>query len=106
MAILGTFIDIQTSSRAADLLASTALAGTALNLTTSPHSLPATNPESVFMQLRSVQVGADYATPQLVGLGGNASLATIGFVGGGVSQNTFPTVMFDVVCITYHSIIR
>lgn len=101
MAILGTLIDKQTVSRAGD-------AGTTaqhVGLATLAHSLPATNPESVFLQMRSVQdVGGVSQTPKPFQVGGNASLLTIGYdYASGVSAGT---IMFDVVAVVYHSVIR
>ena len=102
MPILGTFIDRTTVSRAGD-------AGTTahnVGLPTLAHSLPATNPEAVFVNLRSVEATALGATPILrpFGLGGNASLTTIGYEY--VSGVSVPTLMFDVVAVVFHSIIR
>lgn len=108
MPILGTFIDRFTTSRAPDMLASSTggRAGANVTLTTAPHSLPNTIAEAIFMNLRSVQGGDDFGVPDLIGLGGNQSLNTIGFAVGGVSVNTAATVMFDVYSLTWHSIIR
>ena len=101
MGILGTLIDKTLVSRAGD-------AGTTsqrVGVTSLAHSLPATNPESVFVNLRSVEgVGAYSQTPKPFGLGGNASLATIGFeFASGVSAGT---IMFEVLSVVYHSVIR
>lgn len=65
MAILGTFVDRQQG---------VTLAG--FTVTTLPHSLPATNPELMAIQLRSVASGT--AQGGLFALGGNASLLTVG----------------------------
>jgi hypothetical protein len=106
VAILGKYIDIHTTSRAGDALGSL---NQMVTLTTTPHSLPATSANAIFMNLRSSQ---DLASPratalQLLGLGGNASLNTIGFVAaGGATAASAPTVMFDVVSVVFHSIIR
>lgn len=105
MAILGTFIDRQTVSRAGD-------AGTTnqnIGLTTLPHSLPATNPEASFVNFRSIQalgaVGGFVPKPFI--LGGNASLLTQGTSFEGFSSAiSAPTIMYDVVTLTFHSIIR
>jgi hypothetical protein len=101
VAILGTFIDRQTVSRAGD-------AGTTaqnVGLATLAHSLPATNPEAVFINLRSVQgAGGVAEKPQPFGLGGNASILTIGYAyQSGVSA---PTIMFDVIAQVFYSTIR
>lgn len=101
MSILGTLIDKTTASRAGD-------AGTTsqrVGLTTLAHSLPATNPESIFVNLRSVEgVAGVSMTPKVFALGGNASLSTIGYeYQSGVSAGT---IMYDVVAVVYHSIIR
>lgn len=101
MSILGTLIDKQTVSRAGD-------AGTTsqrVGLATLAHSLPATNPEAVFMCLRSVEgVAGVSQTPKLIGLGGNASILTIGYeYQSGVSAGT---ILFDVIAAVFHSVIR
>lgn len=103
MAILtgGTLVDRSTISRAGD-------AGTTsqrVELTTRAHSLPATNPEFQIVNLRSVEGVAGYSqTPKPFALGGNASLATTGFeYASGVSAGT---IMFDLVNVVVHSIVR
>lgn len=101
MPILGTFIDRQTISRVGD-------AGTTaqnVGLATLAHSLPATNPEAVFINLRSVQgAGGVAEVPNPIGLGGNASILTIGYAyQSGVSA---PTIMFDVIAQVFYSTIR
>jgi hypothetical protein len=104
MAILGTLVDRTTVSRAGN-------AGTTthrVELTTLAHSLPATNPEAIFVNLRSVEAvaGAQVGTLRPFGLAGNASLATLGYEYGGLSVISVPTVMFDVISVVYHSVIR
>jgi hypothetical protein len=91
VAIIGTLIDKTTVSRAGDALVGVTLA-------TLAHSLPATNPTIVLPVLRSVQ-----APVQVLGLGGNASIATIGFAA--ASAASTPTVMFDVYTAVVHSLI-
>jgi hypothetical protein len=101
MAILGTLVDRQTVSRAGD--AGTTAVGT--GLTTLPHSLPATNPEAVFVNLRSIEaVGPGGRQVDPFVLGGNASLLTLGYRY--ASQISAPTIMFDVVSTVWHSIVR
>lgn len=105
MSILGTLVDKQTVSRAGD-------SGTnvqQISLTTLNHSLPATSPEAAWANLRSVQaIGTQGPrTPQPLILGGNASLLTLGYAIDGISSTlSVPTIMFDVVCQVYHTIIR
>ena len=105
MAILGTLVDRQTVSRAGD-------AGTTTHrvaLTTLAHSLPATNPETAFVHLRSIEalagVPAVGVRPFL--LGGNASILTLGYeYAPGATGVSAATLMFDIVALVYHSIIR
>ena len=101
MAILGTFIDKQTVSRAGDA----GTTGGNVGFITLSHSLPATNPEQVSVNLRSIQSGLGTNVPvQAFGLGGNASILTIGyFYQSGVSA---PTMMFDVFARVFYSTIR
>lgn len=96
MAILGKLIDKTTVSREGDALKGVTLASLA-------HSLPATNPDIVLPVLRSVQEVGHQPAVQLLGLGGNASLATIGYAVG--STASCPTVMFDVYTAVIHSLI-
>jgi hypothetical protein len=96
VAIIGTLIDKTTVSRAGDALVGVTLA-------TLAHSLPATNPTIVLPVLRSVQGIAAQAPVQVLGLGGNASIATIGFAA--ASAASTPTVMFDVYTAVVHSLI-
>lgn len=100
--ILGTLVDKQTVSRAGDA----GTTGGNVGLSTLAHSLPATNPEASFVNLRSIQAIAAGAppVPQPFILGGNASLLTLGYAfNSGVSA---PTIMFDVIATVYHSVIR
>ena len=76
-----------------------------MTLATLPHSLPATNPETVLPVLRSVESAMNVQGPTLFGLGGNASILTIGY-SGGLSTTSFPTVMFDVLAKVFYSTIR
>lgn len=99
MAILGTYVDRTTVSRAGDALAGVTLA-------TLSHSLPATNPEMVLPILRSVEDLAGSQAPiSLLGLGGNASIATIGYAAASVAASC-PTVMFNVYSTVFYSLIR
>lgn len=97
MAILGTLIDKTTISRAGDALFGVTLA-------TLSHSLPATNPEMVLPILRSVQGIGHQPGVALLGLGGNASISTIGYAVG--STASCPTLLADVYAQVFHSIIR
>lgn len=101
MAILGTYIDKTTVSRAGD-------AGTTsqrVSLTTLAHSLPATNPDASFVNLRSIEAVAAAAVPVTpFVLGANASLLTLGYAF--QSNVSAPTTMFDVVSCLFHSLIR
>lgn len=101
MAILGYLIDRHTVSRAGD-------AGTTaqhVQLSSIAHSLPATNPEAVFVGLRSVQdLGGAAQLPIPFGLGGNASLTTIGY--NYHSAVSAPTIMFDVHALVWHTLIK
>ena len=91
MTILGTFIDRQ---------ASKTLTGN--TLTTYPHSL-ATNPELMALQVRSVETAT--APGQIIAVGGNASLLTIGLVGATIAAAS-NMVCFDMYSFLFHSIIR
>lgn len=98
MSILGALIDKTTVSRAGDDLSGVTLGATLA------HSLPATNPEAVLPIVRSVEEIGAQPPIQVLGLGGNASLATLGYVT--ASTTSAPTVLFDVYSIVFHSIIR
>ncbi len=100
MSLLGVLIHQTTISRAGDDLKGVTLA-------TLAHSLPATNPEVLLPIMRSVQAVAGNGSnglPELLGLGGNASIATIGYAM--ASCVSCPTVMYDVLAIVFHSVIR
>ncbi len=100
MSLLGTLIHQTTVSRAGDDLSGATFA-------TLAHSLPATNPEILLPIMRSVEaVGGNGSNGllKLLGLGGNASLATIGYAM--ASCVSAPTVMYDVLAIVFHSMIR
>ncbi len=96
MAILGTYIDKTTVSRAGDDLKGVTLA-------TLAHAV-GTSPELVLPILRSVQEVGHQPAVQVLGLGGNASIATIGYAVG--STASCPTVEFDVFAGFLHSTIR
>jgi hypothetical protein len=102
MSILGVLIDQTTVSRVGDNLKAVTFASLA-------HSLPATNPQIVLPVLRSISSsggtgGAGQRNFHLLGLGGNASLATIGYAAG--SAASFPTICFDILSIVFHSTIQ
>lgn len=108
MAILGVLVDRTTVSRAGN-------AGTTsvnIGLSTLAHSLPATNPEAVFINLRSVEGIALFGqqVPQIFALGGNASLLTIGtnyqVPAVAASAVSAPTLMYDCISEIFHSIVR
>ena len=98
MAILGKLIDKQTISVAGG-------SSDGVELLNYAHSLPATNPEMVLPNLRSIElVAADGSNglPMVCGLGGNASQATVAIVM--ASAASVPTVMFDLYAVVWHSI--
>lgn len=97
MALLGILIDKQTMSRAGDAV-------TGISLLTYSHSLPATNPEMLLPVVRSIQAVAVNLGPDVMGLGGNASISTVAFLA--ASAVSVPTVMFDLYAMVFHSIIR
>lgn len=100
MSILGTLIDKTTISRAGDDLKGVTTATVA-------HSLPATNPELLLPVVRSHEEMGTNGTRGLVhvfGLGGNASIATVGYAM--ASCVSCPTVMYDLVAMVFHSVIR
>lgn len=103
MAILGTYIDKQTITRAGT--SGTTAAGAHVVLTTLAHSLPATNPEAVFVAIRSIDGGVDSGVVTPFVLGGNASLLTLGYRAA-VSSASLPAIMSDIFAMTFHSIIR
>ncbi len=92
MAIVGTLID---------RLAGRTLTG--VTLTTAPHSLPATNPELMAVQLRSTATAT--APGDLLAVGGNASILTIGLNAASVSLGS-NMAYFDIYSFVFHSIIR
>jgi len=92
MTIVGTLID----KRAGQTL-------TGVTLTTAPHSLPATNPELMAVQLRSSLTAT--APADLLMVGGNASLLTIGLNAASVSLGSNMDY-FDIYSMVFHSVIR
>lgn len=92
MAILGTLID---------KLAGQTLTG--VTLTTYPHSLPATNPELMALQVRSALTAT--APGQLIAVGGNASLLTIGQQAASVAAGS-NLAFFDCYSFVFWSAIR
>lgn len=92
MAIVGTYID----KRSGQTL-------TGVTLTTAPHSLPATNPELMAVQLKSTVTAT--APADVLALGGNASLLTIGLNAASVSLGS-NLAYFDVYSFVFHSVIR
>lgn len=97
MAILGTFVDRQSVSRAGDGL-------TGVTVGTLSHSLPATNPEAFLIQMRSIAALGHQPAIQPLAVGGNASILTNGFVVG--STASAPTVYYDAFAIVFHTVIR
>jgi hypothetical protein len=99
MAILGTLMDVTTVSWVADAV-------TGAVVTRYAHSLPATNPEVVIPVIRSIEAvgGGTARAPTFFGLGGNASFQTVGRYT--ASNVTVPTVMFDILAIVFHSVVR
>ena len=99
MAILGTLVDRRTASRAGD-----AMKG--VTLTTSAHSLPATNAEVIIPVIKSVQeLAVGVPVFNMFAVGSNASLASIGWASTN-STASMPTIYFDVISIVFHSIVR
>lgn len=96
MAILSTYIDKTTVSRVGDDLKG-------VTVGTLSHSL-ATNPDTVLCNVRSIAAIGVQPSVSLLGLGANASIATIGYAIG--STASCPTVMFDVFSIYFQSKIR
>lgn len=97
MAILGTYVDRALSTRAGDNLVG-------VTLTTLAHSL-ATSPDAVIPVLRSVQdIGDNNPNPKIMALRGNGSLNTIGFAV--PTTRSAPTVEYEVVSFTFHSVVR
>lgn len=97
MAILGTFVDKTTISRAGDDLSGVTVA-------TLSHSLPATNPDMLLPILRSTQAQGHNPGVSLLGLGANASISTIGFRIS--STASCPVLLLDVFAVTFFSMIR
>lgn len=97
MAILGTYIEKQTISRAGDALSGVTVA-------TLAHSLPATNPEFILINLRSTQEQGHVPGVNVLGLGGNASILTVGYRVS--STASAPVLMYDIFAGIFHSIIR
>lgn len=92
MTIVGTLID---------RLAGRTLTG--VTLTTAPHSLPATNPELMSVQLRSSLTAT--APGEVLAVGGNASLLTIGLNAASVAAGS-NMAFFDIYSWVFHSVIR
>ncbi len=97
MAIFGSLFDRTLQSRAGDDLSG-------VTLTTVPHSLPATNPEILLTQLRSVAEIGHQPAVVMMGLRGNASLNTVGFAVS--STGSCPTVEYEVISAVLHTMIR
>ena len=104
MALLGYYIDQVTVSRAGDDLSG-------LTLTTLAHSLPlitvpasGAGPDATILQMRSMQAQGHNPPVNLLALGANASLLTIGYRV--ASTASCPTFMFRATSIVYHSSIR
>lgn len=92
----GTLWDRQVISRAGDGLTGITQAAIA-------HSLPATNPQVLFMQLRSVQAVGHGPAVMLLGQRGNASQNTAGYMI--ASTASCPTIEYDAVCAILHTLI-
>jgi len=92
MTILGTFIDrLQGQTM------------TGVTLRTFPHSLPATSPELMAVQLRSSLTAT--APGEIIAVGGNASLLTVGLNAASVSLGS-NMAFFDIYSFVFHSVIR
>lgn len=92
MAILSTFID---------RLQGATLSG--VTLRTFPHSLPATNPELVALQMRSVVSATAHGA--LYAVGGNASLLTVGLEAASVAAGS-NLAFFDAYSFVFWTPIR
>ena len=93
----GTLWDRQVITRVGDGLRGLTMAAIA-------HSLPATNPQVLFMQLRSVAVIADHTPPMmLLGQRGNASQNTVGYMI--ASTGSCPLIEYDAICAILHTLI-
>lgn len=99
MAILGALVDKTSATRVGGA------AGVAV--TTLAHSLPATNPEIQIPILRSIEAGSGcgIAFIQLLALGGNASIQTVGFANT-QSTKSNPDVAYDMIAMVAHTQIR
>lgn len=99
MSILGILIDKQSHTREGDALRGAAYV-------TLAHSLPATNPEVVIPVMRSIEIvgNGTRGTPKILGLGGNASTLTIGYMNS--SNASCLTIAYDILAIVFHSSIR
>ena len=102
MAILGTFIDKQTISRAGDALGSVGAGG--VTTTTLNHSLPATTPELFLPVLKSMQAVSIGQHVLPLAVGANQSLLTIGFHSNSTAST--PTILLDVFAAVFYSMIR
>lgn len=91
MAIIGNY---------SDKLTGATLSG--VTLTTFPHSLPQTNPQEMRVQMRSVNTATAHG--QVVAVGGNASLLTIGLQAASIAAGS-NLVFFDSYNTILHSII-
>lgn len=96
MPILGHLMDRQIVTRAADNLVG-------VTMSTLNHSLPATNPQSILLNLRSVEEIDIQGNPALFAQG-NASLITIGYAA--PSSATCPTVEFEALGVVWHSLVQ
>lgn len=102
MAILGTLVD----KSAAQSFAAAANGAPTTSFATYPHNLP-TIPETVLPVAISIQAtaGDGYnGAPQVLAIGANASVATIGIAYG--SGVTVPLVGYEITSIVWHSTIR
>lgn len=97
--ILGKLVDISAlQSRAGDALSQ------GVTFTTVPHSLPATNPEFQVYQAVSQQVVGAVGGVELLAIGANASLTTVGYWA--ASNASTPTIAYKVMSQVFFSTIR
>lgn len=104
MAILGSLVESVLISHAG---AGRASAG--INLITLSHSLPATNPEIVETHLVSLEnvTAGDGATNHIpFGVGGNASILTVGWQSGHNSSISIGITTARVIARVYYSTVR
>ena len=104
MAILGVLVDKSTISVAGGNSDS-------IVLKTYAHSLPATNPEMLLPNVRSIGSligvagsGVDNGLPRVMAVGANASLSTVAVLN--ASAASVATILFDLYAVVFYSKVR